>query len=90
MKALVKKSPEPGSHLHILVVKELSSLKYVLVSASYAPAHDHPNALLMDFQGPTVDCCAAETLQKFVEGPGPLVNLDDVGDTAGGIVRQWK
>ena len=53
-------------------------------------AHKHSNALLMASQRPTVDCCAAETLRKFVEGPGTLSYLDNVGEAARGIIRQWQ
>ena len=52
---------------------------------SYTPAHEHSNALLMDVQLLTVDCCAAEMLQTFVEGPRPLANLDDAGKASKGI-----
>ena len=52
----------------------------------YAPDHEHSNTLLMAVQGPTVDCCAAETLRKFVKGPGPLVDLDNFGEVSRGIV----
>ena len=89
MKASVKNNvPDPGGHLYIVVVKELFSFKYILLSAFYKPSHEHPNALLMAVQKPTVDCCAAEMLPMFVEGTGPLANIDYVGEAARGIVRQ--
>ena len=60
------------------------------MSASYAPSHDHQNALLIVVKGPTFDCCAAERLWTFVDVPGPLTNLDYVGETDRVIVLQWQ
>ena len=60
------------------------------MSGLYAPACEHSNAVLMAVQWSTVDCCAAETLRTFVEGPRPLANLDNVGETSGGIARQCQ
>ena len=84
------KALDPSGHLYFVFVKSLFNLKYILMSALYAPAHEHSNALFMAVQRPTVHCCAAETLQMFVEGTRPFADLDDVGEAATGIVRQRK
>ena len=62
-------------------------LKYVLVSASYAPAHERSHELLMAAQQPNVDYRAAETLRTFVKGPILLSDLDGVVEAARGIFR---
>ena len=74
------KVPDLGGYLYTLVVKELFRLNYILVSPSYAPAHEHLNAPLKIFKWPTVDCWPAEALWTFVDGPALLANLDDVGE----------
>ena len=80
------KVPDPSGQLYIEVVKSLFSLRHVLVSLFYTPYHEHSNALLIAVKGPTVDFFPAETLGTLVGGPGPLTDLDDVGEDVRGIV----
>ena len=54
------------------------------MSALYTSAHENFNALLKAVKGPIVDFCAAETLRTFIDGPGPLTDLDDVNESARG------
>ena len=83
MEASVKnKVSYPGVNLYIVFVKQFFKLDFVLVSASYTSAHENFNALLKAVKGPIVDFCAAETLSTFIDGPGPLTDLDDVNESA--------